>query len=95
LPFAVGLTGASSTIGPIIPPSLPLVIYGVMANASVGQLFAAGLVPGLVMAAVLMLTVAWYAWRRGFERDARFRRSRPWHTLQRAFLPLPTPVLLV
>jgi tripartite ATP-independent transporter DctM subunit len=95
LPFAVGLTGASATIGPIIPPSLPLVIYGVMANASVGQLFAAGLVPGLVMAAVLMLTVAWYAWRRGFERDARFRWARLWQTFQRAFLPLLTPVLLV
>src|SRR5919107_5401195 len=49
LPFAVGLTGASATIGPIIPPSLPMVIYGVMANASVGQLFAAGLIPGLLM----------------------------------------------
>jgi tripartite ATP-independent transporter DctM subunit len=95
LPFAVGLTGASATIGPIIPPSLPLVIYGVMANASVGQLFAAGLVPGLVMAAVLMLTVAWYAWRRGFERDARFRWAKLWHSFQRAFLPLLTPVLLV
>jgi tripartite ATP-independent transporter DctM subunit len=94
-PFAVGLTGASSTIGPIIPPSLPLVIYGVMANASVGQLFAAGLVPGLVMAAVLMATVAFFAWRRGFDRDAQFRWARLWHTFQRAFLPLLTPVLLV
>src|SRR6187399_968048 len=46
--FAVGITGASSTIGPIIPPSLPMVIYGVMANASIGQLFAAGLIPGLL-----------------------------------------------
>ena len=43
LDFAVGVTAASSTIGPIIPPSLPMVIYGVMANASIGQLFAAGL----------------------------------------------------
>ena len=95
VPFAVGLTGASSTIGPIIPPSLPLVIYGVMANASVGQLFAAGLIPGLVMALVLMLTVAYYAWRRGFDRDAHFRWARLWHTFRRAFLPLLTPVLLV
>ena len=44
--FAVGVTGASSTIGPIIPPSLPFVIYGVMANASIGKLFAAGRHPG-------------------------------------------------
>lgn len=43
--FAVGITAASSTIGPIIPPSLPMVIFGVMANVSIGQLFAAGLIP--------------------------------------------------
>ena len=43
--FSVGITAASSTIGPIIPPSLPLVIYGVMASASIGELFAAGFIP--------------------------------------------------
>ena len=48
--FAVGITGASATIGPIIPPSLPMVIYGVMANASIGALFAAGFIPGILMA---------------------------------------------
>src|SRR5438874_2175306 len=68
--FAVGITGASSTIGPIIPPSLPMVIYGVMANCSIGQLFAAGLIPGLLMAATMMIMVAWYAHVRGFHRDA-------------------------
>ncbi len=70
--FAVGITGASSTIGPIIPPSLPLVIYGVMANASIGQLFAAGLLPGLFMAGTLMVMVAWYAHTRGFGSDLIF-----------------------
>src|SRR5512145_1241981 len=55
--FAVGVTGASSTVGPIIPPSLPFVIYGVMANASIGKLFAAGLIPGLLMGLLMMLTV--------------------------------------
>jgi len=95
LPFAVGLTGASATIGPIIPPSLPMVIYGVMANASVGQLFAAGLIPGLLMAATLMGAVAATAHRRGFDRDAEFRWARLVQTGRRAFLPMMTPVLLV
>ncbi|MGG5823553.1 TRAP transporter large permease [Falsiroseomonas sp. HW251] len=95
LPFAVGLTGASATIGPIIPPSLPMVIFGVAANTSVGQLFAAGLIPGLLMAATLMAWVAVVAHRRGFDRDAEFRWSRLLHTGKRAFLPLMTPVLLV
>ncbi|MCY4467564.1 MAG: TRAP transporter large permease subunit, partial [Thiotrichales bacterium] len=56
--FSVGITAASSTIGPIIPPSLPLVIFGVMASASIGELFAAGLIPGLLMALSLMIMVA-------------------------------------
>src|SRR5919109_1864049 len=56
--FAVGITAASSTIGPIIPPSLPMVVYGYMASVSVGQLFAAGMIPGLLMAAALMVMIA-------------------------------------
>ena len=71
--FAVGLTGASATIGPIIPPSLPMVIYGVAANASIGKLFAAGLVPGLLMAGTLMVMVAYFAHKRKFGRDLTFR----------------------
>ena len=47
--FAVGVTAASATLGPIIPPSLPFVIYGMVANVSIGQLFLAGILPGLVM----------------------------------------------
>jgi tripartite ATP-independent transporter DctM subunit len=93
--FAVGITGASSTVGPIIPPSLPLVIYGVMANASIGQLFAAGLLPGLFMAATMMAMVAWYAHVRGFNADAVFSWAVLAHTSKRAFLPLMTPVLLI
>jgi len=47
--FAVGITAASSTLGPIIPPSLPLVIYGVQANTSIGKLFAGGFIPGALL----------------------------------------------
>ncbi|MDO5090920.1 MAG: TRAP transporter large permease [Cardiobacteriaceae bacterium] len=93
--FSVGITAASSTIGPIIPPSLPLVIYGVMASASVGQLFAAGLVPGLLMGAALMLMIAVMARRRGYQRDAAFAWTTLGHTFKRAFLSLLTPVLIV
>jgi tripartite ATP-independent transporter DctM subunit len=93
--FAVGITGASSTIGPIIPPSLPMVIFGVIANASIGQLFAAGFLPGILMAVSMMAMVAWYAHTRNFKRDAAFAWDRLWFTFRRAFLPLMTPVLLI
>jgi len=93
--FSVGITGASSTIGPIIPPSLPFVIYGVMANASIGKLFAAGVIPGLVMALTMMIMVTYYAHTRGWHRDAKFSIVALWRTFKRAFLPLLTPIILV
>jgi tripartite ATP-independent transporter DctM subunit len=93
--FAVGITAASSTIGPLIPPSLPLVVYGVVSSTSIGQLFAAGLIPGLVMALALMAMVAWYAHMRGYGRDAGFAWSVLASTFKRAFLSLLTPVIIV
>lgn len=93
--FAVGITAASSTIGPIIPPSLPMVIYGVMASVSVGQLFAAGLIPGILMGATLMVMIAVMARRRGYPRDAKFELSILWWAFRRALLSLMTPVIIV
>ena len=93
--FAVGITAASSTIGPIIPPSLPMVIYGVVGGASIGQLFVAGFIPGLMMAGSLMVMIAIMARRKGFGRDQTFYWSVLWSTFQRAFLSLLTPVIIV
>ena len=80
--FAVGVTAASATLGPIIPPSLPFVIYGMMANVSVGSLFLAGIVPGMVMALLMMLTVAYFAHKNGWGGDVKF----DWPTLLKALL---------
>ena len=72
LDFSVGVTAASATLGPIIPPSLPFVIYGMMANVSIGSLFIGGIVPGLVMTVMMMLTVAYFARRNNWGSDAPF-----------------------
>jgi tripartite ATP-independent transporter DctM subunit len=93
--LSVGVTAASATLGPIIPPSLPFVIYGMMANVSIGALFLGGVIPGLVMTIFMMLYV-WYCARRdNIPRDAMFR----WRTLAGttvAALPaLMTPVIIL
>ena len=74
--FAVGVTAASATVGPIIPPSLPFVIYGMMAGVSIGQLFLAGVIPGILMGATMMLTVAYFAHTRNYGRDVPFSASK-------------------
>ncbi len=93
--FAVGVTAASSTIGPIIPPSLPMIIYGVMASASIGQLFAAGFIPGLLMALALMAMVYYYARKRNYPKDAAFSVVRLGSSFKAAFLSLLTPVIII
>jgi tripartite ATP-independent transporter DctM subunit len=93
--FSVGITAASSTIGPIIPPSLPLVIYGVMASASIGELFAAGFIPGLLMGVALMIMVTLYSRKRKYPRDTRFSLKRLWLSFKQAFLPLQTPTIII
>ena len=74
--FAVGITAASATLGPIIPPSLPMVIYGVQANVSIGKLFAGGFIPGAVMALFMMVMVAYYAHVRNYGADIAFSWPR-------------------
>ncbi|MEP7260044.1 MAG: TRAP transporter large permease [Usitatibacter sp.] len=74
--FAVGVTAASATLGPIIPPSLPFVIYALFANVSVGSLFLAGIIPGAVMAFLMMVTVAFFAHRNKWGADTPFEWPR-------------------
>jgi TRAP-type C4-dicarboxylate transport system permease large subunit len=74
--FAVGVTAASATLGPIIPPSLPFVIYAMMSNVSVGALFLAGLMPGILMALMIMATVAYFAHKNGWGGDIKFSGKR-------------------
>jgi hypothetical protein len=79
--FSVGVTAASSTLGPIIPPSLPFVIYGMMGNVSIGALFLGGVIPGLVMTLFMMGYVYYCARRYGMGRDQAFS----WRTLAVTF----------
>src|SRR5712675_2017081 len=93
--FSVGVTAASATLGPIIPPSLPFVIYGMMGNVSIGALFLGGFIPGAVMTIFMMLYVTYCARRYGMGRDQAFH----WSTLGRTFIAalpaLMTPAIII
>src|SRR5690606_39060930 len=93
--FAAAITAASATIGPIIPPSIPMVLYALVSDTSVGYLFLGGVVPGLIMALALMAMVAVIAQRRKFPVEARVPLAGlPARTL-RAFPALLLPVILL
>jgi len=93
--YAAAITAASATIGPIIPPSIPMVLYALVSNASIGALFLAGIVPGLVMGAVLMGMNTWISHKRGFAKEAAVPiRALPKVTLN-AFPALLMPVILL
>ena len=91
---AASVTAASATIGPIIPPSLPMVIYAVSADVSIGALFLAGVVPGLLMAGALMALVVVVARRRGLPRAPFPGVTLLLRAFAEAFLSLLTPVIL-
>lgn len=92
---AAAINASAATIGPIIPPSLPMVIYGVSGNVSIGRLFLAGVIPGVLMGLSLMGMIAVIARRQGFPR----MRFEGFRAIGRAFLDgfwaLMTPVLLL
>ena len=92
--FAVGVTAASATLGPIIPPSLPFVIYGMMANVSVGALFLAGIFPGVVMALLMMLTVAYFAHKNGWGGDVKFEWPKLLKALVETLVVIAWPLVI-
>jgi tripartite ATP-independent transporter DctM subunit len=91
---AAAITAASATIGPIIPPSLPMIVYGVAAETSIGALFIAGVVPGLLMAGALMLMVRALAVRMNMPRHPFPGGAALWLAFRRAFWALMAPVVL-
>ena len=92
--FSGAVTAASSTIGPIFPPSIPMVIYGGIASVSIGKLFIGGVIPGLLMAVALMLYALVISIRRGYPKEV-FSLRLIWREFIRAFIPLMTPVIIL
>ena len=93
--YAAAITAASATIGPIIPPSIPMVLYALVSNSSIGALFLAGIVPGLVMGAVLMAMNTYLSTKRGFALEEPVPLRQLPRSAGIAFPALMMPVILL
>lgn len=94
-PFSAAVSAASACIGPIIPPSIPMVIYAMVANASIGGLFLGGIIPGLLMGAGMMVVVHFISVKRGYPKEEKFSFRVMVSSLISGFLPLMTPIILL
>ena len=93
--FSVGITAASSTIGPIIPPSSPMVLYGIMSGTSIGALFMAGIPTGILMAGFMMLVVYIISKKRNYLKSRRATLPEIWKAFKEAFWALLSPLILI
>ena len=95
LAFSTAVTAASATIGPIIPPSIPMVIYGAMAGESIAKLLIAGFFPGILMGLMMMVLLVAMAPFYGWQAKRRASVTQIFATAKRGFLPLMAPLILI
>jgi tripartite ATP-independent transporter DctM subunit len=95
LAFSAAVTAASATIGPIIPPSISLILYGALAGVSIGKLLIGGFIPGLLMGIVLMIQIALIARRRGFSKNKFVGFRQIYQDFWKALPGLLAPIILV
>jgi C4-dicarboxylate transporter, DctM subunit len=93
--FSASLVASSAVMGPIIPPSIPMVLYGVLAGVSIADLFVAGIVPGLVIAIALMIVCYWEAVRHDYPREERATLREFFVVLREAIWALFMPVIIL
>jgi C4-dicarboxylate transporter DctM subunit len=93
--FTAAVTSSSASLAIIIPPSIPMILYAAMADTSVVQLFVAGIVPGLIGAALMMGLSYWFAVRMGFPAEEMFNLCRVWTTFKEAAWALTLPVIIL
>lgn len=94
-PFSCAITAASATIGPIFPPSIPMVVYAMLTGASVGALFMGGMVPGILLALFLCVYIVFIARKRNYPRSEPIALKAYLKFLLKAIWALLTPVILL
>ncbi len=93
--FAGAVQASGGSIGVIIPPSIPMIIFGFLTGASIGQLFAAGILPGLLVGISLIAVATLISWKKGYSATTGFSMVEVWRTFRRALLALGAPLIIL
>ena len=93
--FAAAVQASGGSIGVIIPPSIPMIIFGFLTGASIGQLFAGGILPGVLIGMTLVGVSTYISWKKGYAATTRFSMIQVWYNFKRAILALGTPVIIL
>lgn len=93
--FSAAMVAAAGIIGPIIPPSIPMILYGVVAQVSIGDLFMSGIVPGLLIGAGLMLVAYRVAVKRGYPTEERLSNAEKWQRFKNAIWAILMPLIII
>jgi C4-dicarboxylate transporter DctM subunit len=93
--FAAAVQASGGSIGVVIPPSIPMIIFGFLSGASIGRLFAAGIIPGILIGISLIFVSTMISWRKGFSAAKPFSTSEVWRTFREAILALLTPIIIL
>jgi len=94
-PFTAAVTSSTASLAIIIPPSIPMILYAVMAGTSVVQMFVAGLIPGLIAGLAMCALCYWYAIRHNHPKGARFELRRAWASFKDTFWALTLPLIIL
>ena len=93
--FAAAVQASGGSIGVIIPPSIPMIIFGFLTGASIGQLFAAGIFPGVLIGFSLIGVATYISAKKGYASTTSFSISQVWHTFKRSLLAMGAPVIIL
>ncbi len=93
--FAAAVQASGGSIGVIIPPSIPMIIFGFLTGASIGRLFAAGILPGILIGVSLICVATFISWKKGYSATTPFSMNQTWLTFKRSILAMGAPIIIL
>ncbi len=93
--FAAAVQASGGSIGVIIPPSIPMIIFGFLTGASIGRLFAAGILPGILIGLSLIGVATFISWKKGYSATTQFSLEETWIAFRRSILAMGAPIIIL